>query len=413
MGLVVVLVQVVNLVGAAKELKKQSRNERIWGPVLNALMSTGAAGFTAAQSLADTALKARSSALVVGLQTHALQLVHVQMGKLHIGLGISTYLLGFGSSLLSLKIQNKNWQKSIRYGNHSAQGAAALATFGAGGMTAVNAYGLGQTLYAGYAVATATNSAARTAAWAAAGTRLSTVFFRFNLAGALFTVLELSGTWLFSRYNISAHDKWLKITPWSRDAESRGNYRLEDYQSYLAFLIHAPYAQLGLNSYDSWLKSLMLKAKPSNIHLVLPRLTLSDLLPPLGGKSRYQLGIGAYRIAIPLHSRGAPRERKDVISEEVVRNLRIVDSTPERLVLCLQYPVDPDSEFIPTKETLVLAVCIQKLDTEGEWISLTRVIHLDPRSEGHFAVVAPQLVKENPPMLLVEAQFLEQADYAE
>jgi len=48
-------------------------------------------------------------------------------------------------------------------------------------------------------------------------------FFRFNLAGALFTVLELGGSLLYSRYNISAHDKWLKITPWSRDSEMRGD----------------------------------------------------------------------------------------------------------------------------------------------------------------------------------------------
>jgi hypothetical protein len=158
---------------------------------------------------------------------------------------------------------------------------------------------------------------------------------------------------------------------------------------------------------------LLFKAKSSDIHLVLPSLTLSDLLPPLGGKSKYRLGIGAHRISIPLHSRGTPRERKDVISEEVVSSLRIVDSTPERLVLCLQYPVDPDSEFIPAKETLELAVCIQQMGDEGEWASRTRVIHLNPKGEGHFAVVAPQLVKGNPPMLLVEAQFLEQADHAE
>jgi hypothetical protein len=412
MGLVVVLVQVVNLVGAAKELKKQSRNERIWGPVLNALMTTGAAGFTAAQSLADTALRARSSALVAGFQHHALLHVHTQMGKLHLGLGIPTYLLGFASSFVSLRSQNKNWQQAIRSGSHSAKRAAALATFGAGGMTTVNAYGLGQTLYAGYSVVTATNSAARNAAWAAAGTRLSTVFFRFNLAGALFTVLEFSGTWLFNRYNLSAHDKWMKITPWSRDTEMRGDHSLEDYQSYLAFLIHAPYVQLGLNPHDSLLKNLMFKAKPSDIHLVLPRLTLSDLLPPYGSKSEYQLGIGAHRISIPLHSRGAPQERKDVISDQVLSSLRIVKSSPEGLVLCLQYPVDPDSDFTPAKEMLELAVCVQKMGAKGEWTSRTRVIHLDPRGEGHFAVVAPQLVKGNPPMLLVETQFLEQADHA-
>ncbi|RIJ10134.1 hypothetical protein DXT77_13685, partial [Pseudomonas sp. 91RF] len=413
MGLVVVLVQVVNLVGAYRELMKQTRDKKKQADFFSALAATGAAGFTAAQSLADTAMKARGAALVAGLQHHALLNVNVQMGMLHIGLGFFTYGFGLVSSAMSFNNQEKNWQQAIRSGEHSAQGAAALATIGAGGMVTVNAYGLSHTVHASFTVLTAPNKASRTAAWAAAGTRLSTVFFRFNLAGALFTVLELSGTWLFNRYNLSAHDKWLKITPWSRDTEMRGDHTLDDYQSYLAFLIHAPYAQLGPNPYDSWLKKLLFKAKPSDIHLVLPRLTLSDLLPPLGGKSKYRLGIGAHRISIPLHSRGAPRERKEVISDEIVRSSRIVQSTREKLVLCLQYPVDPDSEFTPAKEILELAVCVQNLNDKGEWTSRTRVIHIDPRGDGHFSVVAPELVKEKPPILLVETQFLEQADHAE
>ncbi|MGN8150074.1 toxin VasX [Pseudomonas sp. 22085] len=413
MGLVVVLVQVVNLVGVIKELTKQAKNKRAWAPLYGALASTGAAGFTAAQSLADTAMKARSTALIAALQPHALQHVHVQMGKLHIGLGMFTYGFGLMSSAMSLKNQYLNLQQAIRSGNQPAQGAAALATLGAGGMMSANVYGLGQTLYAGYTVISAPNSAARTTAWAAAGTRLSKVFFRFNLAGALFTVLEFSGTWLFNRYNISAHDKWLKITPWSRDAEMLGDHSLDDYQSYLAFLIHAPYAQLGPNPHDSWLKNLLFKAKPSDIHLVLPRLTLSDLLPPFGGKSTHRLGIGALRISIPIQSRGMLRERKDVISDEVVSSLRVVESTPKGLVLCLQYPVNSDSKFTSAKETLELAVCIQALNAKGEWASRTRVLHIDPRGEDHFAVVDPQLVKGHPPMLLVETQHLEQADHAE
>lgn len=413
MGLVVVLVQVVNLVGAYRELMKQTRDKKKRADFFAALAATGAAGFTAAQSLADTALKARGTALVAGLQTHALQHVHVQMGKLHIGLGVFTYGLGLRVSLASFKNQNRNWQDAVRSGNQSAQGAAALATLGAGGMVTANGYGLSHTIHATFQVVTAPNNAARTAAWAAAGTRLSTVFFRFNLAGALFTVLELSGTWLFNRYNISAQDKWLKLTPWSRDAEMRGDHSLEDYQSYLAFLIHAPYAQLGPNPYDSWLKNLLLKAKPCDIHLVLPRLTLSDLLPPLGGKPTHRLGIGAHRISIPLHSRGTPQERKDVISDEVVGSLRIVKSSTEGLVLCLQYPVDHSAEYTPAKETLELAVCVQTLNGKGEWASRTRVIHIEPRGEGHFAVVAPQLVREKPPVLHVEALYLETADHGE
>ena len=413
MGLVVVLVQVVNLVGAYRELMKQTRDKKKRADFFAALAATGAAGFTAAQSLADTAMKARGTALVAGLQHHALLNVNVQMGMLHIGLGFFTYGFGLVSSAMSFNNQEKNWQGAVRSGNQSAQGAAALATIGAGGMVTVNAYGLSHTVHATFTVLTAPNKAAQTAAWAAAGTRLSTVFFRFNLAGALFTVLELSGTWLYNRYNISAHDKWLKITPWSRDSEMRGDHSLDDYQSYLAFLIHAPYAQLGPNPYDSWLKNLLFKAKPSDIHLVLPRLTLSDLLSPLGGKSKYRLGIGAHRISIPLHSRGAPRERKKVISDEILSSLRIVKSSPEGLVLCLQYPVDPDSGFTPAKETLELAVCVQNANGKGEWTSRTRVIHLDPHGDGHFSVVAPELVKEKPPILLVEIQFLERADHAE
>ncbi|QXI08609.1 hypothetical protein HU718_013165 [Pseudomonas tensinigenes] len=413
MGLVVVLVQVVNLVGAYREVRRQAANKRVWEPFVNAVVATGAAGFSAAQSLADTALKARSASLVASLQLHALQNVHVQMGKLHIGLGAHTYLFGFFSSMVSFSAQSEKWQQATRSGNSAAYQSATLATLGAGGMVMVNSYGITHTIHASLTVLTAPNKMARAAAWAAAGTRLSTVFFRFNLAGALFTVLELSGSWLYSRYNISAHDKWLKITPWSRAAEMRGDHSLEDYQNYLAFLIHAPYAQLGPNPHDSWLRNLLFKAKPSDIHLVLPRLTLADLLPPFGGKPTHRLGIGAHRISIPLHSRGIQREQRDAISDEIVSSLRIVKSTSEGLVLCLQYPVDPDSEYIPARETLELAVCIQTLNEKGECTSRTRVIHLDPRGDGHFAVIAHELVKEKPPVLLVEMQFLEQADHAE
>jgi hypothetical protein len=412
MGLLVFLVQGMNLVSVIRELTNQSRNKRVWMPFFNATMATGAAGFTAAQSLADTALKARSVALIAGLQHHALQNAHVQMGKLHVGLGIFTYGFGFISSMVSLNTQQQNWQQATRSGNAAAQNSAALATVGATGMTTVNAYGLGHTVHATFKVLTARGAAARTAAWAAAGTRLSTVFFRFNLAGALFTVLELGGTWLYNRYNLSAHDKWLKTTPWSLDTDHRGDHTLDEYQRYLAYLLNAPYAQLGSNEHDFWLKNLLLKAKPSDIHLVLPRLKLNDFQPPLSGQPAHRLGIGAHRLSVPLHSRGTPRERKDVISDEITASLRIVQTGPDRLVLCLQYPVDPDAEFTPASETLELAVCIQTLSAKGVWESLTDVIHLNPRGKGHFPSLPRQSVTEHPPLLLVETHLLELADHA-
>jgi len=116
---------------------------------------------------------------------------------------------------------------------------------------------------------------------------------------------------------------------------------------------------------------------------------------------------------MPLHGRGLPQERKEVISEEILSSLRIVKSSPDGLVLCLQYPIRSDSEYSPAKETLELAVCIQAVNGEGKAESRTRVIHIDPRDTGHFAVVIPGSVKKNPPVLLVETQYLDWADHAE
>ena len=412
MGLLVVLVQGVNLVGAIRELKSQSKNKRTWMPVLNAAIATGAAGSTAAQSLADTALRGSSSKLVAGLQHHALQNVFVQMGKMHVGLGGFTYVLGFSSSIANLNSQNKHWQDAIRRGNFSARNSAAIAMLGATGMTAVNAYGLGETVQAGHRVFIAKNRSARTAAWAAAGTRLSTVFFRFNIAGALFTVLELGGTWLFNRYNLSNHDKWLTTTPWSRDLDRRSDHTMDQYRRYLTQLLEIPYAQLGPNEHDSWLKNLLLRAKPSDIHLVLPGLNLDDFQPPLTGNPAMRLGIGAWRICVPLHSRGTPQARKTAVSSEVADSLRLVHSEPKHLVLCLKYPIEPDSEFTPASETLELNVCVQTSDGDGAWITRIYVIRLNPRKQGHFPVLAPNSVVEHPPMLRVETHLLELADHA-
>jgi hypothetical protein len=411
LGLLVFLAQAVNLVVVYREMMSQTKDEKKRAAFFAALAATGAAGFTAAQSLADTALKARSDKLVWAAQHHALESVHVQMGKMHVGLGFVTYGLGFASSLASLNTQQLNWQQATRSGNHAAQSSAAVATIGAAGMTTVNAYGFGQTLYAGYTVLITKSTAARTAAWAAAGTRLSTVFFRVNLAGLLFTVLELGGTWLFNRYNISAHDKWLKTTPWSLDSDERGNYTLDQYQRYLGELLHAPSAQLGLNKHDSLLKNLFLRAKPSDIHLTLPRMKLSDFQPPLSGKPSHRLGIGAHRLFRPIDSRGTARERKDVISNEVTDSLQVVQADP--LIVCLQYPLNRNAPMAPVVETLELGVCVQTLNAKGEWISRTHVIHLNPRGEGHFPSLPPKSVTEHPPLLLVETHLLELADHAQ
>lgn len=411
-GLLIFMLQAVNLLVVSKELRRQAKIREDWDPVFKALKATGAAGFAAAQGLADTALRARAAQLASGLQHHAVRYVQVQMGKMHVGLGTFTYFLGFLSSLKSLNSQQQKWQQATRTGDSLEQGGAAFAMIGAGGATTTNLYGLGHTALTTFKVYRASDAAARTAVWGAAGTRLSTVFFRFNLAGALFTVLELGGTWLYNRYNLSAHDKWLKTTPWSLDAEKRRDYALADYKQHLAQLLDTPYAQLGPNEHDTWLKNLLLKANPSDIHLVLPRLTLNDFQLPLTGQPAHRLVIGAQRISVPRYSRGTPRSRTDVVSGEVVSSLRIVESTHDHLVLCMQHPTDPESYVTPMTETLELTVCVQTLNERGTWDSQTHLIRINPAEQGHFPASDDHPANEHPGLFVVETHLLEQANHA-
>src|SRR5690606_23785473 len=132
-----------------------------------AFFATGAAGFSAAQAIADTALRARSTPLAQGLQNYALKSVHAQMGKLHAALGGIGYFAGAIASAMSSYAHLGEWQSAIRSGNARAQQGAALALAGSSGMLASNSYGVGHTLHATWE-AIRTPSHARSAAWAVA-----------------------------------------------------------------------------------------------------------------------------------------------------------------------------------------------------------------------------------------------------
>ena len=128
---------------------------------------------------------------------------------------------------------------------------------GSGGLALSNTYGLYNTVRASLNVLMAAKGAAREAAWVASGTRLATVFFRANLFGGIFTLLELGGTWLYNRYNTSPHDEWLQSTPWSRDAGKRRSLTLIEFQNHLTKLLQAPFVQIKGVSEDSFWLSLL------------------------------------------------------------------------------------------------------------------------------------------------------------
>jgi len=125
-GLLVFVAQLVNFGQVARELSAQSKNDRSWAPFISSASATVAAGFGAAQGIADTALSAHAVELGKNIKAAELKGVHVQMGKLHIGLGFVGYFAGTVAAAMSLNNSHNNWLDAARNGNGSAQAGAAL-----------------------------------------------------------------------------------------------------------------------------------------------------------------------------------------------------------------------------------------------------------------------------------------------
>ena len=404
-ALLLFVVQALNLRQVVVEARGQTKNKRVLLMIFNAVVATGAAGFAAAQGVFDTALTARRSLLITGLQNHAVAHVAVQMGKLHIGLGAMTYLFGGVAAGISLKNYQDSWEQAVRSGNEGAQTGATLLMVGSGGLLASNLYGLGSTLDAAYTVIAAEQGAARTAAWAASGIRLSSVFFRANLAGALFTALELGGTYLYNHYNTSAHDQWLQSTPWGKDTDKRKALSLAEYQNALIAIVQAPSVQVGPVEHDAWWKNLLLRAKIGDIHLLLPGLDAAAFSAPLGGKPTHQLNIGAYRINTIRRERGPTYERWEILSEPVEARLRRVEDN--QMILCVGYPKSHERILDKSDEALMLVVAIQSTHASGQLQQRTYCIRLDPRGSGAFPSVDRVLPPPHAPLLHVEPLMME------
>jgi len=235
--------------------------------------------------------------------------------------------------------------------------------------------------------------------------RLSSVFFRVNLVGALFTALELGGNYLYNHYNTSAHDQWLQSTPWGRDASKRKSSSLADYQNALIAIMQAPSVQVGPVEHDTWWKDLLLEAKVGDMHLLLPGLDIGAFTPPMGGRPSHQLSIAAYRISTIRVERGMPHERWEILSEAVEARLRRVDG--HQMILCIGYPV-PD-ELIPnrSREELMLVVVIQSPNANGQPHQRTYSIRFEPRGSGAFPPVDQKPLLPNAPLLQIEPLMLE------
>jgi hypothetical protein len=286
LGYLVFGVQLAILWNVSNEIGSNSENPDANQRIYESAWATAAAGFLASQGIMDTAYGARARALAGAWQRSALGNVYVRMGKLHVGLGIFAYGAGAFSSVLGAYKHRENWLRAVQTGNAEAQTGAVLGMIGSGGLAATNTYGLYRTGQSFIQAVAARGAEKKAVAWATTGRTLSGLFARLNVAGLVFTVFELGGTWLYNRYNLSERDKWLQTTPWSQEPEQVHNGTLDDYVE--------AFARLGNSvSLDEVPGE---DEEPSRLRLNCHGLPADGLIEPLEGKAPHRLSVAAWRI---------------------------------------------------------------------------------------------------------------------
>ena len=369
LGVLVFVAQLVNFVNVVSEAKAQSSGAISYCKFIESFVATAGAGFLAAQSLADTALSSRAQTLANSWQRSAVQSVHIQMGRLHVGLGIFAYGAGAISAAIGTYNHASNWLEAVRTGNAQAQLGATLGMVGSGGLTATNLYGLNQTRIAAMEVWRAADKAG---AWATAGTRLSSLFVRLNIAGLVFTVFELGGTWLYNRYNLSERDQWLQTTPWSREPGQIHNGSLEKYEQ--------AFAQLG-NSLS--LEKVPAEEQDGKDQLVLNchALTAAGLIEPLGQPAPRRVWLSAWRIR-PERS-GWFRDTPETwvrCSHDILTSLEVREGSGH-LQLAFSPPNHSKSGPDPETSDLALMVRLDTLHSENRYTQEVYMLKVTPDSD--------------------------------
>lgn len=358
MGLLIFATQFSIFVQSVKDLYSQINSDEsvdYWAFV-NSIISTGSAGFSAAQGVMDTALSSRLNALNNALQVSSAQGVAVSLGRLHMFLGGFTYAFGLAASYVSLNSRHETWQEAVRSGDRTAQSAAMASMVGAGGMLGSNVYGLANTLHAGFSVAF------RGVSWAAAGGRLASVFWRFNLAGALFTVLELGGSWFHNYFSTSRHDDWLLSTPWSQDVDQARDEDFETYQARLRDIAQAPKITVSADEYDSWWKNRLEGPRSVDFELILPSVRRQDLIAPFGGKPPCTLSLACYQVRA--NTGPGPREFWSPASEWLDDQPELKEEQP----VTLRFPrPDPVGEVRRRSYDTVMVIRVERLGSDGRY----------------------------------------------
>ncbi|HFH3099933.1 TPA: hypothetical protein ACGJSR_006387, partial [Pseudomonas aeruginosa] len=238
-----------------------------------------------------------------------------------------------------------------------------------------------------------------------AGTRLSSIFARFNIAGAIFTALELVGTYWYNRSNTTPHDDWLLSTPWSRDIGGRLNQSLEIYQQRLLGIVQTPRGEVKHASHGSWWRDLLSSPATAEISLALPGISLGALQQTLAGRPEVRLSLAAYRIRSVKYERGSPMVRWFPVTEVVGDSLQVASAEPLVLLVPRLAPLEGVTGGSVT-EDLLLAVQIERLNPQGQYHADRHMVRLSPHSEGDYPASPQRIQGQEASWMLIDPRLL-------
>lgn len=373
LGVLVAVAQAVNFYSVTQEMFFEDRKAFLWKPFFESLAATSGAGFLAAQSISDTLLTARATKLAGAWQRGALKTVHIRLGRLHVGLGIASYIAGMFGYALSTAKHGGEWVDAMKTGNSAAATGATLSFVGSAGLTAISTYGTRQTINSLAQVLSATPGEERALAWASAGTRLSSLFARLNLFGLAFSVLELAGTWLYNHYNLSERDKWLLSTPWGTEPERNKNLSLAEYEAALAALADPV----------SITPATKTEGKTSDVILNIHNWGATALNQDLGliNKEPYRLSLSAWQVQ-PARSGMLNRLPETWVrsAAPIIESMRVLDSG-EHLQLQFTVPEPVKTKYGKHTRDVVVMVRLETLGAGGAYRTHDHILTLPPEPE--------------------------------
>lgn len=247
----------------------------------------------------------------------------VQLGKLHLSLGLFTYGSGIVGASINLKTQQKSWIAATRSGNGARQLGAGISMIAAMGQLGTQAYGATVTLK-NLAMAVTAAPTDRIVALAAAGLRLSSIFIRTTWIGLAFWFLELAGTWIRNRYNQTALDRWLMTTPWGEASSEESYTSWEKYQTTLRKALVQPSAHIVSRDASGALPA----GASGNVMLNFRGLTLGQIWRPLAGSPACLIKLIAHKVRPVYKDRAAPTYEWTVVTNQVMNSLKLSQALP-------------------------------------------------------------------------------------